>query len=71
MSKILNMGSINIDYVYSVPHFVKAGETLATGSSQVFLGGKELNQSIAIARASSDNPCWRLWVMTVLSLWMS
>ena len=29
MSKILNFGSLNIDYVYSVPHFVMPGETLA------------------------------------------
>jgi ribokinase len=51
MAKILNIGSINIDYVYAVPHFVKAGETIASGSRQVFAGGKGLNQSIAIARA--------------------
>ena len=51
MVKILNIGSINIDYVYAVPHFVKAGETIASASRQVFAGGKGLNQSIAIARA--------------------
>ena len=27
--KILNIGSLNIDYTYSVEHFVRAGETLA------------------------------------------
>ena len=26
--KILSFGSLNIDYVFSVPHFVKKGETL-------------------------------------------
>ena len=26
--KIYNFGSLNIDYVYSVEHFVTAGETL-------------------------------------------
>ena len=25
--KILNFGSLNIDHVYKVPHFVKKGET--------------------------------------------
>lgn len=25
--KIYNLGSLNIDYVYSVEHFVSAGET--------------------------------------------
>ena len=54
MVKILNIGSINIDYVYEVPHFVKAGETIASGSRHVFAGGKGLNQSIAIARAGSS-----------------
>ena len=27
--KILNFGSLNIDHVYKVPHFVKKGETLS------------------------------------------
>ena len=27
--KILSFGSLNIDYVYKVPHFVKKGETLS------------------------------------------
>jgi ribokinase len=51
MKKILNMGSINIDYVYTVPHFVRAGETLSSASLQIFPGGKGLNQSVALARA--------------------
>ena len=53
MPRILNIGSINIDYVYTVPHFVQAGETLAAASRQIFLGGKGLNQSVAMARAGS------------------
>ncbi len=48
--KILNFGSCNIDYVYSVPHFVKPGETLSSADRALFPGGKGLNQSIAIAR---------------------
>lgn len=51
MKKILNFGSINIDMVYSVPHFVRAGETLAAKSVQNFPGGKGLNQSIALSLA--------------------
>lgn len=51
--KIYNLGSLNIDYVYSVEHFVSAGETLASGNMQTFAGGKGLNQSIAAARAGS------------------
>jgi ribokinase len=49
--KILNFGSLNIDYVYSVEHFVRPGETLAASKREVFAGGKGLNQSIALARA--------------------
>lgn len=51
MKKILNFGSINIDYVYTVPHFVKGGETLASSTFQTFLGGKGCNQSVALAKA--------------------
>ncbi|MCL1994044.1 MAG: ribokinase [Spirochaetes bacterium] len=54
MAKILNIGSINIDYVYAVSHFVKAGETIASNTRQIFAGGKGLNQSIAIARCGGD-----------------
>ena len=54
MAKILNIGSINIDHVYSVPHFVKASETLASNAKQLFPGGKGLNQSVALALAGAD-----------------
>lgn len=49
--EVLNFGSLNIDHVYRVPHFVAPGETLACVNYQVFAGGKGLNQSIAMARA--------------------
>jgi len=49
--KILNFGSLNLDHVYSVDHFVREGETLASYSMNDFLGGKGFNQSIALARA--------------------
>lgn len=51
--KILNFGSLNLDYVYQVPHMVKPGETLLSLDRQVFCGGKGLNQSIALARAGA------------------
>lgn len=34
--KIYNLGSLNIDYVYAVDHFVTAGETLASNKMTVF-----------------------------------
>lgn len=52
--KILNIGSLNLDYVYRVPHFVVAGETLSSTSRDVFCGGKGLNQSLALARAGGQ-----------------
>ncbi|MCL2360584.1 MAG: ribokinase [Defluviitaleaceae bacterium] len=54
MSRILNIGSINIDYVYSVPHFVRGGETLSAESRQIFPGGKGMNQSVALARSGGS-----------------
>jgi ribokinase len=54
MSRILNIGSINIDYVYQVPHFVRPGETISAASLELFPGGKGLNQSVALARAGGD-----------------
>ncbi len=49
--RILNFGSLNIDYVYRVDEFVKPGETKAAHSLSTFAGGKGLNQSLAMARA--------------------
>lgn len=52
--KILNFGSMNIDDVYTVSHFVKPGETIKPISYERFSGGKGLNQSIALARAGAE-----------------
>jgi len=52
--RIVNIGSMNIDYVYTVPHFVRPGETLSSTDMEVFCGGKGLNQSIALARAGLE-----------------
>lgn len=54
MPKILNFGSLNIDYVYDVPHFVQPGETLMSSGRNIFAGGKGLNQSVALKRAGGD-----------------
>ncbi len=51
--KVINFGSINIDHVYSVEHFVRPGETLRSEGYQVFSGGKGANQSIALAYAGA------------------
>ena len=49
--RVVNFGSLNIDYVYRVDHFVQPGETMSAQSLQIQCGGKGLNQSIAAARA--------------------
>ena len=51
--KILNFGSCNIDYVYSMDHIVGIGETETTYKLETFPGGKGLNQSIAVAKAGA------------------
>ncbi|HEY5586796.1 MAG TPA: ribokinase [Ruminiclostridium sp.] len=52
--KILDFGSINKDYVYSVDHIVTPGETISSKSLDTFWGGKGLNQCVALAKAGSD-----------------
>ena len=49
--KILNIGSINKDFFYSVNDFVKPGETISSNKFHVKIGGKGLNQSVAISKA--------------------
>lgn len=51
--RILNFGSLNVDYVYGVDHFVRPGETLPGRTLARFAGGKGCNQSIALARAGA------------------
>jgi ribokinase len=50
---IYNLGSINIDHVYRVPHLPQPGETLAAHGYAMGLGGKGANQSVAAARAGA------------------
>ena len=57
--KVLNIGSMNLDYVYNVDHIIKPGETQATTGMNIFLGGNfeeyfilSLSKSSAVCRAS-------------------
>lgn len=52
--RVVNFGSLNIDYVYRVDHFVQPGETMSAQSLQIQCGGKGLNQSVALARAGVE-----------------
>ncbi|MEP2919632.1 ribokinase [Sulfitobacter sp.] len=50
---IWNLGSINIDNFYEVPHLPAKGETLAARSFGFGLGGKGANMSVAAARGAA------------------
>ena len=49
--KVLNIGSLNYDYVYQVDHILVGGETSAALSMETHIGGKGLNQAIALKKA--------------------
>ncbi len=51
--RILNFGSLNIDFTFVVENFVKPGQTMDSLSARRTPGGKGLNQSIALARAGA------------------
>ena len=66
--KIINFGSLNVDYVYRLDHIVKPGETLASSEMQVNPGGKGSNQSVALKRAGAD--VWHAGMLGEDTAWM-
>ena len=54
MPRLLNLGSLCIDNVYTVNDFARPGETVASVRYQRFAGGKGLNQSVAAAKAGAE-----------------
>lgn len=52
--RILNLGSLNLDKIYTVQHFVQPGETIKALNYKECCGGKGLNQSIALASAGTE-----------------
>ena len=53
LSKVVVVGSLNIDYTLRVPRIAAPGETLTARSMFSCLGGKGANQAIAAARAGA------------------
>ncbi len=51
--RVLNFGSLNVDYVYQVDHILVPGETEVSACRNLFAGGKGLNQSISLAKAGA------------------
>lgn len=52
--RILNFGSLNYDRVYEVESFVQAGQTISSLKYSEFMGGKGLNQSVALSKACCE-----------------
>lgn len=50
---IWNLGSINTDHLYRVPHIPAPGETILAQGLETGLGGKGANMSVAAARAGA------------------
>lgn len=51
---VWNLGSINIDHFYRLPHLPVAGETISALGYMKGLGGKGANQSVAALRAGAQ-----------------
>ena len=49
--KIVNFGSLNIDFTFHVERIAEPGQTIDSVKESRFPGGKGLNQSLALARA--------------------
>jgi ribokinase len=54
MPRVVVLGSVNRDLVFSVRHHVRPGETLAATGLAEFPGGKGANQAVASARAGAN-----------------
>ncbi len=52
--KTLVFGSYNIDKVYSLPHLPEKGEMLACDALETHVGGKGLNQALALQKAGAE-----------------
>ena len=52
--KVLDFGSLNHDNVYELDHIILPGETEFSTGLSFFLGGKGLNQAIALAKAGAE-----------------
>ncbi len=54
MSKIIVIGSMNVDLVIHSPKMPNLGETLTGNNFQINAGGKGLNQAVAIAKLGGN-----------------
>jgi len=54
MKRICVIGSLNVDFVTSVEHFPKPGQSVFARSFNIFPGGKGANQAVALGRLGAD-----------------
>ncbi|MEK4249033.1 ribokinase [Paenibacillus sp. FSL W7-1287] len=54
MSKLIVIGSLNMDIVSRIQHFAKAGETIHSSHLAYYPGGKGANQAVAAARFGAE-----------------
>jgi ribokinase len=54
MSRVVVVGSINVDLVVTAAHLPRPGETVGSGDFARHLGGKGANQAVAAARAGAS-----------------
>lgn len=54
MKRILVIGSVNLDEVYSVSRIAVPGETVSCSAYNRYLGGKGNNQALALSRAGAS-----------------
>ena len=54
MSKVVVLGSINIDLVMETPRFPQIGETILGEKMDYYMGGKGANQAVACARMDAE-----------------
>lgn len=52
--RMLVFGSLNVDKVYTLEHFVRPGETVSAAGLELFCGGKGFNQAVALRRAGNE-----------------
>ncbi len=66
--KVINFGSLNLDYVYQVKTIAQPGETVPCDTMTRFPGGKGANQSVALARAGIS--VWHAGLLGADGEWM-
>lgn len=52
--KVLNFGSLFLNHEYGLEHIMRKGEILAASNYQCSVGGKGVNQSVALANAGAE-----------------